>query len=116
MGELNPEISPSEALTSSIQNLAERFKSGEITEEEKGTLQKLADEYISYNSTGDHGYYAEDPSPGTSYNEFAFYDLPNGLHLEGGAGNHSNNFTFHDVLTTEEMEKRIAYLKSTAKE
>ena len=99
-----------------LRDLAERFKSGEITEEEKDAFIKLADAHIAKHDTGDHGYYGEYLNPNTSYDEYAFYDLPNGLCLEGRAMCRQNIFQFHDVLTTEEREKRIAYLESTAKE
>lgn len=98
-----------------LQNLAERFKSGEATEEEKSEFIKLADAHIAKHDTGDHGYYGEYPNPNTSYDEYAFYDLPNGLCIEGRAMCRQNIFQFSDVLTAEEREKRIAYLKSTAK-
>jgi len=99
-----------------LQNLAEQFKNGKTTEEEKNTFIKLADSYIVEHNTGDYGYYGDCPSPNTSYDEYAFYDLPNGLCLEGRAMCRQNVFQFHDVLTAEEREKRIAYLKSTSED
>ncbi|MFC1612984.1 hypothetical protein ACFL23_01495 [Patescibacteria group bacterium] len=99
-----------------LQNSAEQFKQGEMTEEEKSAFVKLADAYIAENGTGDHGYYGDCPSPSTSYDEYAFYDLPGGLCLEGRAMCRQNVFQFHDVLTAEEREKRIAYLESTSED
>ncbi|GEM_PF-5221354 len=95
-----------------LQELAVKFKNGTVTEEEKGTFLKFADAYVE--SHQDVSYYADHPSNVTSFMEYIFCDLGNGLHLEGEAGNHQNAFTFsHNVLTTEETDKRIAYLEST---
>ena len=97
-----------------LQNLAVKFKSGEITEEEKVIFEQLADDYIDKNGTGDYGYYSDGPSQGMSFMEYGFYDLPNNLCLVGEAGNHQNTFRFGgEALTVEERKERIAYLKST---
>lgn len=98
-----------------LQNLAERFKSGKITETEKIVLKQIANDYIAKHDTGDYGYYPENPNPDISYNEIAFYDLPNGLCLEGFAGTRQNIFEFGNVLTAEERDRRIEYLESTSK-
>ena len=97
-----------------LQKLAVQFKNGKISDEEKNEMNKLAKDYISHEHVGNHGYYADSPSKDTSYTEYSFYDLPNGLCLEAEAGNHDNTFHFSEVLTAEERDKKIAYLKSMA--
>jgi len=77
---------------------------------------KIANGYIPTQNTGDHGYYGEHPNSKTGYDEYAFYDLPNGLCLEGRAYVGANTFEFHNVLTVKERDERIEYLISTAKD
>lgn len=114
----NQEVNLENNKMEKLQDLAFKFKNGEITEEEKDIFEQIASDYVMKHGMGDYGYYSEGPlHEGVSFMEYTFYNLPNSLCLEGQAGNHQNIFKFSgNVFTAEEKDKRINYLESSHKE